>query len=163
MTAGCGVSFSCRSSNGGSADFDNAPNSPKLSNSLAGEGAGLERLDRLARSIRQLLTTVDTLAARGIGPPISLHENIDTTSATGRLVFHIFAALWQFEVELLREITQPLWRPAAPVATLVVAPGIGCHQGHSGESNASIRHHDRLRGCPTGRVQHQNAWAVTAQ
>ena len=40
------------------------------------------RLDRLARSMRQLLTTVDALAARGIGLR-SLHENIDTTSATG--------------------------------------------------------------------------------
>ena len=42
------------------------------------------RLDRLARSMRQLLTTVDALQARGIGLR-SLHENIDTTSATGRL------------------------------------------------------------------------------
>ena len=59
----------------------------------------------LARSMRQLLTTVDTLAARGIGLR-SLHENIDTTSATGRLILHIFAALGQFEVELLRERTR---------------------------------------------------------
>ena len=63
------------------------------------------RLDRLARSMRQLLSTVDTLAARGIGLR-SLHENIDTTSATGRLILHIFAALGQFEVELLRERTR---------------------------------------------------------
>ena len=42
---------------------------------------------------------------RGIGLR-SLHENIDTTSATGRLILHIFAALGQFEVELLRERTQ---------------------------------------------------------
>ena len=59
----------------------------------------------LARSMRQLLTTVDTLQARGIGLR-SLHENIDTTSATGRLILHIFAALGQFEVELLRERTR---------------------------------------------------------
>jgi DNA invertase Pin-like site-specific DNA recombinase len=63
------------------------------------------RLDRLARSMRQLLTTVDTLAACGIGLR-SLHESIDTTTATGRLVLHIFAALGQFEVELLRERTR---------------------------------------------------------
>ena len=63
------------------------------------------RLDRLARSMRQLLTTVDALPTRGIGLR-SLHENIDTTSATGRLVLHIFAALGQFEVELLRERTR---------------------------------------------------------
>jgi DNA invertase Pin-like site-specific DNA recombinase len=63
------------------------------------------RLDRLARSLRQLLTTVDSLNARGIGLR-SLHENIDTTSAAGRLILHIFAALGQFEVELLRERTR---------------------------------------------------------
>ena len=55
--------------------------------------------------LRQLLSTVDTLKARGIGLR-SLHENIDTTSATGRLIVHIFAALGQFEVELLRERTR---------------------------------------------------------
>jgi DNA invertase Pin-like site-specific DNA recombinase len=63
------------------------------------------RLDRLARSLRQLLTTVDALKARGIGL-LSLHENIDTSSATGRLILHIFAALGQFGVELLRERTR---------------------------------------------------------
>jgi DNA invertase Pin-like site-specific DNA recombinase len=63
------------------------------------------RLDRLARSIRQLLSTVDTLQVRGIGLR-SLHENIDTTSATGRLILHVFGAIGQFEVELLRERTR---------------------------------------------------------
>jgi DNA invertase Pin-like site-specific DNA recombinase len=63
------------------------------------------RLDRLARSMRQLLTTVDSLEACGMGLR-SLHENMDTTSATGRLIFHIFASLGQFEVELLRERTR---------------------------------------------------------
>lgn len=63
------------------------------------------RLDRLARSMRQLLTTVEDLQARGVGLR-SLHEQIDTTSATGRLILHIFAALGQFEVELLRERTK---------------------------------------------------------
>ena len=63
------------------------------------------RLDRLARSLRQLLTIVDALPARGIGLR-SLHERIDTTSATGRLILHIFASLGQFEVELLRERTR---------------------------------------------------------
>jgi DNA invertase Pin-like site-specific DNA recombinase len=63
------------------------------------------RLDRLARSMRQLLTTVDALKARGIGLR-SLHENIDTTSATGRLILHIFGALGQFEVALLQERTR---------------------------------------------------------
>jgi DNA invertase Pin-like site-specific DNA recombinase len=63
------------------------------------------RLDRLARSMRQLLNTIEGLQTRGIGLR-SLHENIDTTSAAGRLILHIFAALGQFEVELLRERTR---------------------------------------------------------
>ncbi len=66
---------------------------------------GLLPEDRLARSMGQLLTTVVNLEARWIGLR-SLHENIDTTTATGRLVLHIFAALGQFEVELLRERTR---------------------------------------------------------
>ena len=60
----------------------------------------------LARSMRQLLTTVDTLQARGIGLR-SLHESIDTTERDRHgLILHIFAALGQFEVELLRERTR---------------------------------------------------------
>src|SRR3954454_511495 len=82
---------------------------PQLAEALAfmrpGDVLVVVRLDRLARSMRQLLTTVDSLEARGIGLR-SLHENIDTTSATGRLIFHIFASLGQFEVELLRERTR---------------------------------------------------------
>ena len=66
----------------------------------------IARPARLARSLRHLLTTVDALKARGIGLR-SLHERIDTTSATGRLILHIFTALGQFEVELLRERTRP--------------------------------------------------------
>jgi DNA invertase Pin-like site-specific DNA recombinase len=82
---------------------------PQLAAALAfardGDVLVVARLDRSARSLRQLLTTVDALKARGIGLR-SLHENIDTTCATGRLILHIFAALGQFEVELLRERTR---------------------------------------------------------
>ena len=82
---------------------------PQLAEALAfmrpGDVLAVVRLDRLARSMRQLLTTVDSLEARGIGLR-SLHENIDTTTATGRLVLHIFGALGQFEVELLKERTR---------------------------------------------------------
>lgn len=82
---------------------------PQLAEALAfmrpGDVLTVVRLDRLARSMRQLLTTVDSLQARGIGLR-SLHENIDTTTATGRLALHIFAALGQFEVELLKERTR---------------------------------------------------------
>jgi DNA invertase Pin-like site-specific DNA recombinase len=82
---------------------------PQLAAALAfmreGDTLVVQRLDRLARSMRQLLATVDDLQRRGIGLR-SLHESIDTTSAAGRLVMHVFAALGQFEVELLRERTK---------------------------------------------------------
>jgi DNA invertase Pin-like site-specific DNA recombinase len=76
-----------------------------LSYAREGDVLVVTRLDRLARSTRQLLATVDALQVRGTGLR-SLHENIDTTSATGRLILHIFAALGEFEVELLRERTR---------------------------------------------------------
>ena len=62
------------------------------------------RLDRLRRSIRDLLQIVDRLDKRGINF-ISLKERFDTSTAAGRLVFHFFAALTQFEKELIRERT----------------------------------------------------------
>ena len=60
------------------------------------------RLDRLGRSLRHLVETVNALAGRGVAFA-SLHEGIDTTTSTGRLIFHIFAALAEFERELIAE------------------------------------------------------------
>lgn len=62
------------------------------------------KLDRLGRSMTHLLQTVTDLERRGVGFR-SLTENIDTTTPTGRLVFHIFGALGQFERDLIRERT----------------------------------------------------------
>jgi len=62
------------------------------------------RLDRLARSLRHLIEVVTGLDARGVGFR-SLRENIDTTTAGGRLVFHLFEALAQFEREIIRDRT----------------------------------------------------------
>ena len=70
------------------------------------------RLDRLGRSMTHLLETVGKLEAEGIGFR-SLTENIDTTTPTGRLVFHIFGALGQFERDLIRERTNAGLRAAA--------------------------------------------------
>ncbi len=62
------------------------------------------RLDRLGRSLRHLIDTVTALADRGVGFR-SLRESIDTTTPGGRLVFHVFAALAEFERDLIRERT----------------------------------------------------------
>ena len=62
------------------------------------------KLDRLARSLAQLIDTVAKLEARKIGLR-SLTEAIDTTTPGGRLVFHIFGALAEFERSLIRERT----------------------------------------------------------
>jgi DNA invertase Pin-like site-specific DNA recombinase len=63
------------------------------------------KLDRLGRSLAHLVETVAALAARGIGFR-SLTEAIDTTTPGGRLVFHLFAALGEFERDLIRERTR---------------------------------------------------------
>src|ERR1700732_1932169 len=63
------------------------------------------KLDRLARSMKQLIETVETLRVRGIGFR-SLTEALDTTTAQGRLVFHMFGALAELERSLIRERTQ---------------------------------------------------------
>ncbi len=62
------------------------------------------RLDRLGRSIRDLLQIVDRLEKSGVNF-ISHKEKFDTGTAAGRLVFHFFAALTQFEKELIRKRT----------------------------------------------------------
>jgi DNA invertase Pin-like site-specific DNA recombinase len=62
------------------------------------------KLDRLGRSLRHLVDTITGLADRGIGLR-SLQEAIDTTTPGGKLVFHVFAALAEFERDLIRERT----------------------------------------------------------
>jgi DNA invertase Pin-like site-specific DNA recombinase len=63
------------------------------------------RLDRLGRSLSHLIATMTDLEERGIGFK-SLTENIDTTTSGGKLIFHIFGALAEFERNLIRERTQ---------------------------------------------------------
>lgn len=63
------------------------------------------KLDRLGRSLKDLIEVVNGLQDRGIGFK-SLTEQVDTTTSGGRLVFHIFGALAEFEREVIRERTQ---------------------------------------------------------
>ena len=62
------------------------------------------KLDRLGRSLKQLIEIVGQLEEREIGF-ISLHENIDTTKSSGKFFFHIFASLAEFERDIIRERT----------------------------------------------------------
>jgi len=62
------------------------------------------KLDRLSRSLRHLIDTVNQLKERMIGLKV-ITMNLDTTTPSGKLVFHIFASLSEFERELIRERT----------------------------------------------------------
>lgn len=70
----------------------------------AGDTVVIWRLDRLGRSLKNLIELVERLEAAKVGLR-SLQENIDTTSSGGRLVFHLFGALAEFERNLVRERT----------------------------------------------------------
>ena len=82
---------------------------PELAAALSymrpGDSLVVWKLDRLARSMPQLIDTVSTLEDQGIGFR-SLTEAIDTTTAGGKLVFHIFGALAEFERSVIRERTR---------------------------------------------------------
>jgi DNA invertase Pin-like site-specific DNA recombinase len=67
----------------------------------------------LARSMKQLIETIETLRVRGIGFR-SLTEALDTTTAQERLVFHMFGGLAEFERSLIRERTQAPNRLTTP-------------------------------------------------
>lgn len=93
------------------------------------------RFDRFARSVRHLVDALEEFRALGI-EFVSLHENVDTTTPIGRFSFHIFAALAEFERELIRERVRsglanaraqgtrsgkPIGRPRAAVDASTVA------------------------------------------
>ena len=77
------------------------------------------RLDRLSRSLKDLIEIVTHLESKGIGLK-SLQEAIDTSSSSGKLIFHIFGALAEFERNLIRERTR---------AGLQAARARGCKGG----------------------------------
>lgn len=70
-----------------------------------GDTLAVVRLDRLGRSLGELLTTVTMLKERGIAL-LSLEEKIDTSSAAGELIFHVFGAIAHFERRLIAERTK---------------------------------------------------------
>ena len=75
-----------------------------LSHLREGDTFAVWRLDRLGRSLKHLIESVTALQRQNIAF-ISITENIDTSTATGQLVFHIFGALAEFERNLIKERT----------------------------------------------------------
>lgn len=70
-----------------------------------GDTLAVVRLDRLGRSLAELLSTVAMLKERGVAL-LSLEEKIDTSSAAGELIFHVFGAIMHFERRLIAERTK---------------------------------------------------------
>lgn len=70
----------------------------------AGDILVVWKLDRLGRSLAHLIETVQALAVRSVGFR-SLQEHLDTTTSGGKLIFHLFASLAEFERDLIRERT----------------------------------------------------------
>jgi DNA invertase Pin-like site-specific DNA recombinase len=76
-----------------------------LDQARPGDSLAITRLDRLGRSLKELLEIVEDLKAQNIGL-ISLEERIDTTSAAGELILHVFGAIAHFERRLISERTK---------------------------------------------------------
>jgi len=75
-----------------------------LSHLRAGDTLVVWRLDRLGRTLKQLIELINDFNAKDIGF-MSIQEHIDTTTSGGKLVFHIFGALAEFEREVIKERT----------------------------------------------------------
>ena len=85
--------------------FDRPGLTALLDHARPGDSLCVVRLDRLGRSLKELLETVDELRDRQVNL-ISLEEKIDTTSAAGELIFHVFGAIAHFERRLIAERTK---------------------------------------------------------
>jgi len=99
--AGCARTFTEKASG----SLDSRPELARCLDHLRpGDTLVVWRLDRLGRSVRHLTDTVTALADRGVGFR-SLTEGFDTTTPGGKLIFHVFAGLAEFEREIIRERT----------------------------------------------------------
>src|SRR3954467_1460073 len=102
QVAGCGKVYQETASG---AKADRPVLDEVLSYLRTGDTLVVWRLDRLGRSLKHLIEVVAALAERGIGFK-SLTEQIDTTTPGGKLIFHVFGALAEFERDLIQERTQ---------------------------------------------------------
>ena len=102
------------------------------------------KLDRLGRSLKHLIETVTALQARKVGFR-SLQESIDTTTSGGKLIFHVFGALAEFERDIIRERT---------LAGLAAARARGRKGGRPRHlDDKKKRHAAMLRSDPTNSVK----------
>ena len=106
--AGCAKIFT---ETAGGAKADRPVLGEALAYLRAGDTLVVWRLDRLGRSLQHLIAVVGLLAERGVGFK-SLTEQIDTATSGGKLVFHVFGALAEFERDLVAERTHAGLRAA---------------------------------------------------
>lgn len=129
---------------------------PGLTEALAfarpGDCLVVWRLDRLGRSLRNLIDIVAELDARGVGFR-SLQESIDTTTSGGKLVFHVFAALAEFERTLVIERTQAGLKAARARGrsggrrALLTGKKLELAQRLRGDRNMPVAEACRILGC----------------
>jgi DNA invertase Pin-like site-specific DNA recombinase len=101
QSAGCARVFVDKASG----KLEHRPGLDRLLDQLRpGDTLVVWRLDRLGRSLRHLIETTQALEARGVAFR-SLTESIDTSTPGGKLIFHVFGALAEFERDLIRERT----------------------------------------------------------
>lgn len=103
QAAGCEIIYEDHGQSGD--DFNREGLLGALKNTKPGSTLVVWRLDRLGRSLQGLIELINELNAKDVHFR-SLMENIDTTSSSGRLVFHMMGALAEFERNLIRERTQ---------------------------------------------------------
>ncbi len=109
------------------------------------------RLDRLGRSVQDLIKIITNLERKNISFE-SLTESIDTTSHTGKLIFHVFAALAEFERNLIRE------RTLAGLASARLRGRIGGRQRLLNDQQIrSIKHSVKTLKCPISKVANEYA------
>jgi DNA invertase Pin-like site-specific DNA recombinase len=99
---GCDKTFTDTASG---AKIDRPGLAEAMSHLRSGDILVVWRLDRLGRTLKQLIATITDLNEQGIGFK-SLQESIDTTTSGGKLIFHVFGALAEFEREVIRERTR---------------------------------------------------------
>ena len=87
------------------AKFERQGLKPMTDNLMQGDCVLVWRLDRLGRSLKDLIELISDFERQGVDF-VSLHEKIDTSSSTGKLVFHIFCALSEFERNLISDRTK---------------------------------------------------------